>query len=386
MKSIRWRLILIPALLISFGLVELYFIKPALFYSQLTKVFIFVFLAIFLNLTLKKEHILNYGSLLYYTSLVLLFLTLVLGKGRISRWLNIGGLQLQPSEIAKLGLILILSRTLSNTKIPIKGRLLRAGLYTFIPFLFTLLQPDLGTALTFIFIAFTTTWFSGLDPFLTRLILLIPLAMLTSAHALATFAFYLLIFILLFVIKEPVYKKLITISILSMVSLSTPFLWYKVLKPYQRDRLTAFLNPSKSKTKEGWQIYQAKIALGSGGLLGKGPGKGTQKGLAFLPAAHTDFIFSSFGEEFGFLGLATYIILFSLFISAIMRLAEIWEGQPQIIAIGIFSYFAFHFVVNIFSNLSLLPVVGIPLPFMSYGGSHFLVEILGILILKKMED
>ncbi|MEO0241806.1 MAG: rod shape-determining protein RodA [candidate division WOR-3 bacterium] len=385
MKSIKWKLTLIPAFLILFGLIELYFIKPSLFYSQLIKVLIFSALVLALYLATPFESIINYGSLLYYFSLILLLLTLFLGKGSVNRWLNLGFIQLQPSELAKLGLILILAKTLSNEKKPLKARLLHSGILTAIPFTLTMLQPDLGTALTYLFVAFILCWSSGLDPAITRISLLTPIAMLASGNSIASLIFYLIIVLILLLSKDPLYKKLITISILITVSLSTPVIWHKLMKPYQRERLTAFLNPIKSKTREGWQIYQAKIALGSGGIFGKGPGKGTQKGLAFLPAAHTDFIFSSIGEEFGLVGLSIIIIAFYTFLTGMLRLAEIKEGHEKLIVLGIMSYFIFHFLVNIFSNLSLLPVVGIPLPFLTYGGSHLFVEMLSLTILGKME-
>lgn len=385
MRENKLKIILASAFLVIFGLIELYFIKPSLFYSQLTKIIIFAALTFTLYLTIRLEYILLYGSILYYLSLLLLVLTLFFGKGVVNRWLNLGILQLQPSELAKLGLILILAKSLSDDKKPIKARLIKASIYTFVPFILTLLQPDLGTALTFLFIAFIMTWFSGLDPAITTIVILIPIAMLTSSHLISTLIFYFSVFIGLFIVKEPLYKKLIAISILMTVSLSTPIIWNKVMKPYQRERLSAFLNPLRSKTREGWQIYQAKIAIGSGGMLGKGPGRGTQKGLAFLPAAHTDFIFSSIGEEFGFLGLIAIIVAFYLLFSSLLRITELKDGQEKLITIGVTAYFLFHFTVNIFSNLSLFPVVGIPLPFMTYGGSHLLTEMLSLLIIMKME-
>ncbi len=383
----RNNLLIITALiLIAIGLTELYFIGKSYFFSQLSKVLIFVAFLGLLSPFMKKEHILNYGHFLYHISLILLVIVLIVGKGKVNRWINLGFMQLQPSEIAKLGLILILSKILSDNKKPTKSRLIKASFYTLIPFILVLLQPDLGTALTFLFIAFLMSWLSGIDPFITRLIILTPITMIASTHLVSTLILYLLLLVFLLISKEAIYKKVLTIGLLTIVSLSTPFVWQKVLKPYQRDRLTAFLNPEKSKSKEGWQIYQAKIAIGSGGIFGKGPGRGTQKGLAFLPAAHTDFIFSSIGEEFGLIGLIIVLTTFMAFLSFLLRKIELEEGQEKLIIAGIFAYFFFHFTVNDMSNLSLLPVVGIPLPFITYGGSHLLIELTAILIILKLED
>lgn len=385
MKRIRNGLIIPPLILISLGLVELFFINRGLFLSQLSKVIIYSLLLAGFYFLIKKPYILNYGSIIYYISIPLLIATLLFGKGGVSRWIGVGALTFQPSELTKLGLIFILGKTLSDTKKTIKTKLTKALIYTLIPFILVMLQPDLGTALTLLIIAFITIWVYGVDPMLIRLAILIPIAMLTSAHIVSTIIFYIMLLSLLIILKEPIYKKILTIGILTLTSLSTPIVWQKMLKPYQRDRLTAFLNPEKSLNKEGWQIYQAKIAMGSGGIIGKGPGKGTQKGLAFLPAAHTDFIFSSFGEEFGLLGLIVILFTFIIFFRTILRTLELKEGNEKLIVSGIFAYFFIHFTFNILSNLSLLPVVGIPLPFLSFGGSHLLTEMASILTLLKLE-
>jgi Bacterial cell division membrane protein len=178
---------------------------------------------------MKKEHILNYGPFLYHISLVLLVIVLIVGKGKVNRWINLGFMQLQPSEIAKLGLILILSKILSDNKKPTKSRLIKASFYTLIPFILVLLQPDLGTALTFLFIAFLMSWLSGIDPFITRLIILTPITMIASAHLVSTLILYLLLLVFLLISKEAIYKKVLTIGFLTIVSLSTPFVWQKVL-------------------------------------------------------------------------------------------------------------------------------------------------------------
>jgi len=384
-KRIRNGLIIPPLILISLGLVELFFINRGLFLSQLSKVIIYSLLLAGFYFLIKKPYILNYGPIIYYISIPLLIATLLFGKGGVSRWIGVGALTFQPSELTKLGLIFVLGKTLSDTKKTIKTKLTKALIYTLIPFILVMLQPDLGTALTLLIIAFITIWVYGVDPMLIRLAILIPIAMLTSAHIVSTIIFYIMLLSLLIILKEPIYKKILTIGILTLTSLSTPIVWQKMLKPYQRDRLTAFLNPEKSLNKEGWQIYQAKIAMGSGGIIGKGPGKGTQKGLAFLPAAHTDFIFSSFGEEFGLLGLIVILFTFIIFFRTILRTLELKEGNKKLIVSGIFAYFFIHFTFNILSNLSLLPVVGIPLPFLSFGGSHLLTEMASILTLLKLE-
>lgn len=386
MKRDNLTLIITSLALLATGLLELFFINRSLFHSQLVKVITFLVIFALLWKLVKKEHLLNYGQIIYYISIFLLVIVLFLGRGRVNRWINLGFMQLQPSEIAKIGLIFMLANILSNRKLPEKSKIFRSAIFTLIPFLLVMAQPDLGTALTFLAIAFLMTWFGGLDSFLVKLSILIIITMLASAHIISTMILLIILVIILAISKIPFYKKILTVAIFMSVSLSTPIVWQKFLKPYQRERITAFLNPEKSKSAEGWQIYQAKIAIGSGGILGKGLGKGTQKGLAFLPAAHTDFIFSSVAEEIGFIGIIFVLAAFVLFFSTLIKKIEVEEGHYKLILVGIFTYFFFHFSVNILSNLSLLPVVGIPLPFLTYGGSHILAEIFSIFIILKLED
>jgi len=165
----------------------------------------------------------------------------------------------------------------------------------------------------------------------------------------------------------------------------TPILWKRGLKDYQRERIVAFLSPEKYRESAGWQTLQARIALGSGGFTGKGFKRGTQKGLEFLPEAHTDFIFSSFGEEFGFIGTFLILITLALFTGSIFKQA-IWvrDEFSKLVSIGIGSVFLYHILVNIGGNLGLVPITGIPLPFLSYGGSHLISEYISLGILARI--
>jgi len=172
---------------------------------------------------------------------------------------------------------------------------------------------------------------------------------------------------------------LFLLSISILVGFSTPILWQKVLKPYQRERILGFVYPEKYRHGSAWQTRQAKIALGSGGIFGKGYKKGTQKGLAFLPAAHTDFIFASIGEEFGFAGCFAIILGFFSLITAVLRRSQrVKEKGNRLLAQGIALSLAFSVLVNLGSNLGIFPVGGMPLPFISYGGSHLFFEFVSL--------
>ena len=159
-----------------------------------------------------------------------------------------------------------------------------------------------------------------------------------------------------------------------IVGTATPFLWNS-LKPYQQQRVLTFLNPERDQAGAGYQVIQSKIAIGSGGLTGRGYLDGTQKGLAFLPQQHTDFVFSVLGEEFGFIGCLIVLFLFALLIQRGLKLAVRARSRfASILVVGICSVVAFHVIVNISMTLGLVPVTGLPLPFLSYGGTFLLVS------------
>jgi rod shape determining protein RodA len=165
------------------------------------------------------------------------------------------------------------------------------------------------------------------------------------------------------------------------VGASTP-IFHTLLKPYQRDRLLNFLNPSRDPTGAGWQLLQSKISIGSGGFIGKGYLNGSIKNLGFLPQTRTDFIFAVLGEEFGFLGTLVLLILFGMFILRILYIAQHAERPfGRHLAYGIFFYFLSQVTVNVAMTLGLLPVVGLPLPLISYGGTSLLISTISVALL-----
>jgi len=260
------------------------------------------------------------------------------------RWLAIGPVSFQPSEITKISFIMALSRHLAETSKLLNMRDVARIFLVFlaVPLGLLLAQPDLGTGLMFVFI-FT--------------------AMLLVAGV----------------------KRQVLIALVLTVALAVPFLgsvFWSGLKQYQKNRIVAFVKPEMDPSGIGYQIAQSKITVGSGGFLGKGYTKGTQGVLRFLPEKHTDFVFSIFAEEWGFIGSVIFIGFFLLILMRGLETAvKAKDRYGYFLSVGIVFLLAFYFTVNIGMTLGLAPVVGVPLPFMSYGGTALVTNYLAIAIL-----
>jgi rod shape determining protein RodA len=178
-------------------------------------------------------------------------------------------------------------------------------------------------------------------------------------------------------------KQLISLFLFAIFI--SPLIW-AIMKDYQRERILTFLNPMRDPLGKGYNLLQSKITIGSGGLIGKGFMKGTQTKLAFLPEYHTDFIFCVIAEEFGFIGVVIFVLLYFYFLNKILEIISISKTEfGKYVATGIFVMFAGHFLINLGMTLGIFPIVGIPLPFISYGGSSLIVSILSIIILSSIE-
>lgn len=322
-----------------------------------------------------------WAPFLYLASLVLLVAVLFLGGAGAKRWLTVGPVHLQPSELAKFSWILLIPRIYE--KYGETPQILAAGAITLVPMLLVLIEPDLATSVTFFVMFVMVSAALGRNRLLLLYLTLLPLAILFS------FSPWLFLLFLGLTVGVVVWMRIrvgaafTLIFTLIVVGLLSPVIVNKGLKEYQRQRIVAFLNPEKYRTGPGWQTLQARIALGSGGLLGKGYKQGTQKGLAFLPEAHTDFIFSSVGEEFGLVASLTILGGFLLFLFNLAGWAdELSFRYHRGVAVGVVAYFLYQSLTNLATNVGLFPVAGIPLPFMTYGGSHLLAEylMLGILV------
>jgi rod shape determining protein RodA len=281
-----------------------------------------------------------YGAILFFIVVVLIIGTIA---GGAKRWLTIGGIAFQPSELMKPIMVLMLSNMLLQRKkedepMDIRDMIVPL-IYVFVPCVLILKQPDLGTAVVILLSGLCIFWFVGLT------------------------------------------KK--TYLFLGAAGLSLmPILWMFVMKPYQKMRVLSLVNPDLDPAGYGYHSIQAKIAVGSGGFLGKGFLSGTQHKLHFIPEHHTDFIFTVFGEEWGFVGSVILFLLFASFIYRCVTIARnTQEPLGSTIAFGIASIFFIQFTVNILMAINLAPVVGIPLPFISYGGSSLISPMVGVALL-----
>jgi len=373
-KFLQAILILIPLGLSLLGILELNSINK--FYA--TRQIIWISAGLFLvviNFFLPTKIYRAIAPFVFAFAIALLILVLFLPARGPKRWFHIGSFYFQPSELAKLAYIFFVSRWIANHPVLKDREVFTLFGFSSVPFLLVLIEPDLATSGTFIFLYVLITFLAGADLKILNFIVFSPIAAIFSFKS-ALFLI-LLVFAIFYLrlVKMSVPYTLIFVTYLIFVGLFSPFIWYKVLKPYQRARIVAFLEPEKYKTGPAWQILQGEIALGSGGLTGKGLKKGTQKGLAFLPAAHTDFIFSSIGEELGF--VTTSMILVTLLIFSMLIFIAGYRDRDifrRILAFGISGYFLYHTILNIATNLGMFPVSGIPLPFLTYGGSHVLME------------
>lgn len=320
----------------------------------------------------------------YIISIVMLIIVLFMPaiKGS-SRWIIFGSFRVQPSEIAKITTILMLAKSISKSKLSDFNVLIRALLIAGVPVSLIVMQPDLGTSLVFVAIVVSMLAFSKL-PSYYFVILLSPVISVMASFFPVSFIFSLAIIgFLLYKLKLTNLAIVTTLLVNIGVFISTPYLWDS-LKEYQRNRILTFFNPGLDPLGAGYQIIQSRIAVGSGGLFGKGFLEGTQKNLHFLPEHHTDFIFSVLAEEFGFIGCAVLILLLYLFLSRMIRsLSKINFPDRRLATIGIISYLSFQITVNLMINLGLFPTTGIPLPFISYGGSNLVVNCLSVGIIMK---
>jgi rod shape determining protein RodA len=329
---------------------------------------------------------------LYLLSIFLLGLTLVIGTGAgtaagTKSWLAIGGVRVgQPSEIAKITVVLMLAKVLSSRRESARSLLdlWKPAIIVVIPWLIIMLQPDLGSGIVFIGIFFAMLYWSGVAwPLL--ILIASPAVSLILSFSVGLWGAWFFILLALVLWYRPYLLEGIVLMVLNVATgVIAPMMWEK-LAPYQQNRLRTFLDPSADVRGSGYHVIQSKVAIGSGGFGGQGYTLGTQKRLAFLPEQHTDFIFAVLGEELGFIGVT---VALGLFLWLFLRVTEIAErandSYSSLVAYGLMSGWFVHVLVNIGMTLNLMPITGIPLPFFSYGGSFMLASWLAVGILMRI--
>jgi len=326
--------------------------------------------------------------LLYGVGLGLLVLTLFIGHVGLGaqRWLGWGPVKIQPSELAKVATVILLASQLGDRKKDLTQirNLVRPILTAGIPFLLVLKQPDLGTSVAFVAMLLTMLYWAGL-PLLYLFFLISPIANVAlSFYTPAWFVFLGVLAVILYRSRIRLLPLLLVVGVNLIVGIATPQIWNH-LQPYQKQRITTFLDPGADAYGAGYQIIQSKIAIGSGQVFGKGYLHGTQKGLAFLPEQHTDFIYSVVGEETGFVGSAVVASLYLLLILRGIRVAHHARNKfGGLLAIGMTSIFLYHVLVNIWMTVGLAPVTGLPLPLLSYGGSSLVASFLQVGLIQNV--
>ena len=325
----------------------------------------------------------------YVLAVVLLAVTLVVGTGRgtaagVTSFLQFGGFQFQPAEVAKIATILALARLMaSRLEAPghgsrrswqltdVVGPCALVGL----PLVLVLLQPDLGTAMAFVGILMAVLFWSGIP--LTYLFLLVSpaIALVVSFNTWLFSAYMVALIGILYLRRSRLYTfEYVAVLVFNLAVGTVARLLWDSLAPYQQNRVLVFLDPGLDPQQAGYHLVQSKVAIGSGGLTGKGFTLGTQKRFNFLPEQHTDFIFAVIGEEFGFVGT---LLVLSGFAYVLFRLIRMATGTAShfasFVLFGIFGAWITHVFVNTGMTVGLVPVTGIPLPFISYGGSFLLM-------------
>jgi rod shape determining protein RodA len=317
----------------------------------------------------------------YILSLLLLVAVLVIGKkvSGAKAWLDLGPIGFQPAELAKLGTILAVSYFLTriNNNIESFKDILIALTIGLIPVLLILLQPDMGTSLVFFGLILTLLFWKGISLFWLFVVLSPGFVALTSLFGDLYFIAAIIIVIgLLFVFKQNIFFSGSILALNLGAGFFTEYV-YHALSPHQRVRIQSFIDPDADPLGAGYNAIQAKVAIGSGGFWGKGFLNGNQTQLQFIPEQWTDFIYCVIGEEFGFLGASLVLILFLfLFIRLIKIATNAKDEFLGLVTVGILSVYLFHLIINIGMTVGIMPVIGIPLPFVSYGGTSLMVNML----------
>jgi rod shape determining protein RodA len=315
---------------------------------------------------------------IYGVSLVLLVAVLAIGHSRMgaSRWFAFGPISFSPSDLAKVALLLTLSRFFAYTKLPAasKRRLGLSAIIALIPMVLILKQPDLGTSLVFVVLLLALWFWSGLSPWYMLLILSPMVSLIAAFYWLSWVLYFVVLLVFLAVLRPGLLFSIVIVLFNLGFGMVTPMIWGH-LKDYQKMRILVFLDPGHDPRGAGYQIIQSKIAIGSGGVLGKGYLNGSQTRLDFMPERHTDFAFSVFSEEFGFWGAMILLALFTFVFYRCIRIALRCRSRfASLVVFGAAAMLFFQYFVNIGMTVGLMPVTGLPLPFVSYGGTALLTS------------
>lgn len=351
-KTFDIGLIAIPILILAVGIAEIYSLSTGTTFNDFGSrqlLFALIGIGLLFFVSFLDYHFFKGTAWVFYLVSVLLLIAVdVFGKtaNGATNWLNLGFFQLQPSELTKIFMIIALSAFLSEKIGKIRFRDILLSIVIISPSLYMVLkEPDFGAALIIILIFFSLLFWS--KP--SKIQIIIIIAFISSLIAIVMLAYYNV----------------------------APF--GRVIKDYQRHRIAVFLNPELDPYGKGYNVRQAQIAIGSGGIVGKGLGKGPQSQLQFLPEPHTDFIIAGIGESFGFLGVFIIMALYSVFVIKLLNIARsARDNFGMLVVLGVMAMFLFQIIINISMNMGMMPVTGITLPLLSYGGTSLIVSLFAI--------
>ncbi|HYC88863.1 MAG TPA: rod shape-determining protein RodA [Thermoanaerobaculia bacterium] len=318
-----------------------YYGEPSLSTAKKQMLWVAIGIALMVAVMVVDYHVLfDIAPILYGIGIILLLYLMVFGRltANVRSWIHIGGFQFQPSEFMKIFTALMVARFFdSNDRayLDMRSFLMVMGIIT-LPVAMIIIQPDFGTAASFFPLYAVAMFFGGI-------------------------------------------RARVWIAMILLVAIALPVGWFAFLKPYQKERVMIFLNPERDPLGSGYQVTQAKIAIGSGGINGKGFRHGTQAKLEFLPARHTDFIFAVLGEEWGFIGVIIVLGLYLfLVIQALNFAKQARDRGGTFLIICLIAFIIFHVLINVSMQIGILPTTGIPLPLISYGGSSTMMFFIAI--------
>jgi rod shape determining protein RodA len=325
-----------------------YYGEPSLSTAKKQMLWVAIGIALLIAVMVVDYHVLfDIAPILYGIGILLLLYLMVFGRltANVRSWIHIGGFQFQPSEFMKIFTALMVARFFdSNDRayLDMRSFLMVMGIIT-LPVAMIIIQPDFGTAASFFPLYAVAMFFGG--------------------------------------IRARVWAAMIL-----LVAIALPLGWFAFLKPYQKERVMIFLNPERDPLGSGYQVTQAKIAIGSGGINGKGFRHGTQAKLEFLPARHTDFIFAVLGEEWGFIGVIIVLGLYLfLTIQALTFAKQARDRGGTFLVICLIAFVIFHVLINVSMQIGILPTTGIPLPLISYGGSSTMMFFIAIGLIANVD-
>ena len=333
-------------------------------------------LAILIVFFVQRKLLFDGAFILYWIGIALIIAPYFVGNSvaGANRWIVLGPFHFQPSEFMKIIVIIGIARYLSKNDLVISDfkSLIIPLLLALLPMAIVLKQPDLGTSMIYIILVFPMLIWAGARIYYLFIIIAPVISILTAFNFYSFFIWVLCLIVILYFSKEKIWLAIVLFILNLSLGFVTPVLWNR-LEPYQQNRILTLFNVEADPQGSSYQVIQSQIAVGSGGLFGKGIGNGTQTHLKFLPEQHTDFIFSVVGEEYGFIGVVSVLLLFLILTVILIGVAfRLRDRFSSLVVIGVTSVLFFHAVINVAMTIGLMPVTGLPLPFLSYGGSFII--------------